>query len=71
MLGESDLIDEIGELVEGSDRAISVLCRKCPSGPSNGRDGSLHWSRGSVVESREGVAWDGLSWSKAGSSSIC
>ena len=27
MMGESELIDEIEELVEGSDRAVSVLCR--------------------------------------------
>jgi len=44
MMGESELTDEIEELVEGSDEAMSVLCRECPSGPSNGRDDSLRWS---------------------------
>jgi hypothetical protein len=44
MMGESESIDEIEELVEGSDREMSALCRECPSGPSNGRDDSLRWS---------------------------
>lgn len=71
MMGESELVDEIGEPVDGSDRAMSVLCQKCPSRPSNGHDDSLRWSRRSVVESREGVAGDELSWDISGSSSVC
>lgn len=71
MVGESDLMDEIGEPVEGSDRVNSVRCRECPSGPSDDRDDSLRWSRRSVVESGEGVAGDELSWDIVDSSSAC
>lgn len=68
---ESESIDEIGELVEGSDRGVSELCRKWLSDLSNGCADSLCWSCWSIVDSREGVAGDELSWEIAGSSSVC
>jgi len=63
-MGESELVDEIKGPVEGSKRAMSVLCRKCPSDCSR-------WSWMSAVESREGMARDGESWGVAGSSWAC
>lgn len=44
MMGESELVD-----VEGSNRAMSVLCRMCPSELSNGGDDSAVESHGDVA----------------------
>ncbi len=60
-MGVSELVDEIGGLVEVFDRAMSVLCRSCASELSNGRSDSLCSSWMSVVDSCEDVAGGGLS----------
>ena len=58
MMGVSELVG-----VEGSNRAISVL--------SDDRNEKLPWSWTSVVDSREGVAEDGLLWELVESSLAC
>lgn len=64
IIGESELVGKTWALVEGSDRAMSVLCRKDPSTLSGNREDS--WK--SVSNSSEDVAEAGLSWEVARSS---
>lgn len=62
MIEDSELAVGIGELVEGSNRAMSVLCRKGDS------DNSVCCSCVSGLDSAEDVGDGGGSWGTAGSS---
>ncbi len=60
IIGESELAVGIGALDEGSNRAMSVLCRKDLSTLSGDCDDSVRCSCVSGLDSAEGVGEEGV-----------